>query len=65
MVDPGEHGPKVLGRNQTTHIPDSIGAGLGRTHQAIQSLGDAQFRFNRMEAAPVHRKHREGARPNR
>jgi hypothetical protein len=43
MIDPGEHRPKILGRNQTKHIPDSIGAGLGRTQEAIQSLWDAQF----------------------
>jgi hypothetical protein len=64
MIDPAEHGPKILGRNQTKDIPDSIGAGFGRTHHAIQPLGDAQFRFNPIEAATVHRKHREGTHPN-
>ena len=39
MIDPGEHGPKFLGRDQTKHIPDSIGSGLVRTHQAIHRLG--------------------------
>jgi hypothetical protein len=43
MIDPTEQGPKILGGNQTKYIPDSIGAGFGRTYQAIQSLGDAQF----------------------
>jgi len=65
MVDPGEHGSKFLGRDQTKHIPDSIGAWLVRTYQAIQSLGDAQFGFNRIEAPTVHGEHREGAHPNR
>jgi hypothetical protein len=65
MIDPAEHGPKSLGWNQTKHIPDSIGAGLDRTHQSIQSLWDPQFRLNRIEAATVHRKHRKTARPNR
>jgi hypothetical protein len=64
-IDPAEHGPKILGRNQTKHISYSISAGLGPTHQAIQSLEDPQFRLNRIKAATVHRKHREGTRPNR
>jgi len=55
MIDPGEPWSEDPRAESDKYIRDSIGAGLVRTHQAIQSLRDAQFRFNRIEAATVHR----------
>ena len=56
----------LLGRDQTKDIPHSVGTRLDQHPTRPSSrLGIAQFRFNRIEAPTVHRKHQEDTHPNR